>query len=205
MLKVAITGNVASGKSVLAEIWARAGVPLVSADALAREVVEPGTPGLDAVVQAFGPEVLESDGTLNRQEVRNRVFSDPHRRRQLEEILHPLIARRREEWMEEESRKGAGLGVAEIPLLFEVGLEEEFDAVVVVDAPPEERLRRLTEVRGLTKKEALRIMAAQMAPEEKVKRADFVIHNWGTIEELEERALALLDLLRARAAGKGAS
>ena len=95
------------------------------------------------------------------------------------------------------------MAVAEIPLLFEVGLEEEFDAVVVVDAPPEERLRRLTELRGLTEKEALRIMAAQMAPEEKVKRGDFVIHNRGSKEDLEVRALALLDILQARALGTG--
>jgi dephospho-CoA kinase len=205
MLKVAITGNVASGKSLLAEVWVGAGVPVVSADDLAREVVEPGTPGLEAVIQAFGPELLEADGRLNRQAMGKIVFSDPERRRRLEEILHPLIARRREEWMMGEARRGARLAVAEIPLLFEVGLEEAFDAVVIVDAPPEERLRRLTELRGLSKEEALRIMAAQMAPEEKLGKADFVIHNSGTTEDLEVRALALLDLLQARAAGKGAS
>jgi dephospho-CoA kinase len=202
MMKVALTGNVASGKSALARIWARKGVPLVSADELAREAVQPGSPGLAAVVASFGVGVLKEDGSLDRDSLRHLVFRDPSKRRELEEILHPIIQARREEWMRREAGRGSRLVVAEIPLLFEVGLEEAFDAVVFVDAPYRERLRRLTELRGLEEEEARRILDAQMPPEEKLSRASFVVHNSGSMQELEIRGLALLDLLRARAAEK---
>jgi len=204
MMKVALTGNVASGKSEVARMWVREGVPLVSADDLAREAVAPGSPGLRAVVEVFGTGILTEEGTLDRDAVRGMVFDDPHLRRRLEEILHPLIGSLRRDWMETEREKGSRLVVAEIPLLFEAGLQEEFDVVVLVDAAPEERLHRLTSLRGLDEGEARRILAAQMPSEEKVSRADFVIHNRGTLDDLETRALALLDLLRARAAaGRG--
>ena len=204
MMKVAITGSVASGKSSLARIWAREGVPVVSADELARAVVEPGTPGLEAVITAFGPGFLREDGTLDRDALRDLVFRDPPSRRKLEEILHPLIGALRDEWMTREGGMGLPLVVAEIPLLFESGTEGEFDVIVFVDAPAVERLRRLTLLRGLEEGEARRIMDAQMPSEEKLTRSTFVIHNSGSEEELEVRALALLDLLRARAVGKGA-
>jgi len=202
MLKVAITGNIASGKSSLAGIWVRAGVPLVSADGLAREAVEPGTPGLEAVLRAFGPGIIGDDGTLDRDSLRGIVFRDPALRHQLEAILHPLINNLRKEWLQRQADKGSKLAVAEIPLLFEAGLEENFDLVVFVDAPSQERLRRLVEIRGLNPEEALRILDAQMSPDQKLTRADYVIHNSGTEVELEVRALALLDLLRARASRK---
>lgn len=202
-MKVAITGNIASGKSALAELWARAGVPMVSADDLARSVVEPGTPGLAAVVEAFGPDVLTTDGTLDRGAMRELAFSDPAVRRRLEGILHPLIAQGREAWMALEEEKGTLMAVAEIPLLFEVGLEGAFDLVVVVDAPVEERIRRVVDLRGLGEEEAKKMVAAQMPAEEKLERADFVVHNSGTMVDLEVRAMALLDLLRARASTKG--
>jgi dephospho-CoA kinase len=204
MLRVALTGNVASGKSEVARLWAREGVPLVSADDLAREAVAPGSQGLRTVVGLFGPGVLTDEGTLDREVVRGIVFENPQLRRRLEEILHPIIRSLRQNWIEEERKRGSRLVVAEIPLLFEVGLEDEFDVVVVVDAAPEESLHRLTSLRGLDEGEARRILAAQMPSEEKVSRATFVIHNHGTLGDLEDRALALLDLLRARAAaGKG--
>jgi dephospho-CoA kinase len=132
------------------------------------------------------------------------VFSDPAQKARLEEILHPIIATLREEWMRVEAGRGSRMVVAEIPLLFEVGLEAEFDAVVLVVASRTERLRRLTTLRGLEAEEAKRILEAQMPSEEKLGRANFVIHNEGTLAELETRALALLDLLRARAAGRKA-
>jgi dephospho-CoA kinase len=204
MMKVALTGNVASGKSALARIWVREGVPLVSADELARDAVRPGSPGLEAVVASFGAGVMKGDGTLDRDALRHRVFGDPGERRKLEGILHPLIRTLREEWMQREAAKGSRLAVAEIPLLFEAGLEGEFDAVVFVDAPEVERLRRLTELRGLAVEEARRIMDSQMPAEEKRQRASFVVFNAGTLEELEVKGLALLDLLRARAARMGA-
>jgi dephospho-CoA kinase len=200
MMKVALTGNVASGKSEVARLWAREGVPLVSADDLARKAVRPGTPGLRAVVALFGSQILREDGTLDRDRLRGMVFGDPALRRGLEDILHPMIRSLRDAWMEDEEEKGSHLAVAEIPLLFEAGLQDDYDVVVLVDASSDERLRRLTDIRGLEEGEARKIMDVQMPSGEKVSRANFVIHNHGTMRELEIRALALLDLLRARAA-----
>jgi len=199
MLKVAVTGNAGSGKSSLARIWSREGVPVVSADDLARAAVAPGTPGLATVAEAFGPGVLREDGTLDRSALRALVFQDQALRSRLERILHPIIRSFRDEWIAREARRGSLLVVAEIPLLFEAGLEEEYDVVVLVDAPYEERLRRLTTMRGLEEEEARKILDAQMPQEEKVPRASYVIHNHGSEGDLEIRALALLDLLRARA------
>ena len=199
-MKVAVTGNVASGKSTLSRLWAREGVPLVRADELARAVVEPGTEGLAAVAAAFGEDVLAEDGSLDRSALRELVFREPEARTRLEGILHPLILAMREEWMAERETEGIRLAVAEIPLLFEVGLEKEFDVVVLVEAPPEERLRRLLEDRGFEEEEAQRVMDSQMPSEEKRSHAHFVVHNAGSEEDLEIRALALLDLLKARSA-----
>lgn len=204
-MKVAVTGNVASGKTTLCLIWAREGLPLVLADDLARSVVDPGSEGLTAVVEAFGSEILQEGGGLDRGAMRALVLEDPARREELEGILHPLILARRDAWMEEQVGKGVSLAVAEIPLLYEVGLEDDFHQVVLVDAPSEVRLGRLMETRGLEEKEAVRLMEAQSDPEEKRGRAHFIVHNAGTPEELEVQALALLDLLRARAAGKKTS
>jgi dephospho-CoA kinase len=199
MLKVALTGNVASGKSTVARLWSEAGVPVVRADDLAREVVVPGSEGLSRVVAALGEEILEADGSLSRARLRDRIFRNPSERRQVEAILHPLIGAHRNRWMEELEAEGAALGIAEIPLLFEAGLEGEFDAVVLVDAPQKEQLRRIRDQRGIEEEEALRIMAAQIPSAEKRSRADFLLENGGSLEDLEVRAMALLDLLRARA------
>jgi dephospho-CoA kinase len=204
MMKVAITGNVASGKSTLARIWAREGIPVVSADDLARAAAEPGTPGLRAITEAFGEEVLLPDGTLDRDGLRRLVFRDAALRGRLEEILHPRIAALRDEWMAREAERGSPLVAAEIPLLFELGLEGDFDATVLVHATDEERWTRLVESKGLGEDEARRIMEAQMPAGDKLEQATYVLHNSGSMDELEARALALLDLLRARAAGKGA-
>jgi dephospho-CoA kinase len=199
MLKVALTGNVASGKSSVASIWFHAGVPVIRADDLAREVVAPGSLGLERVRDLFGPEVLDADGALDRARLRDRVFRDSADRERLEAILHPLIRARREEWLSAREEEGVNLAVAEIPLLYEVGLEAEFDVVVVVDAGVALRHKRLVEDRGIDGEEATRIMQAQMPSSDKLERADYVLDNQGTLEDLEIRALALLDLLQARA------
>lgn len=203
MMTVALTGNVASGKSTVARIWSEAGLPVVLADDLARQVVEPGSEGLAEVVAAFGREILDSEGSLDRERLRDVVFRDTVERERLEAILHPRIGALRDEWMAGRKDSGDLLSAAEIPLLFEAGLEEDFDAVVLVDAPEEERLRRMRADRGLEDEEALRIMAAQIPAVEKRARSHFVLENDGTRAELEIRALALLDLLRARARREG--
>ena len=198
MLSVAVTGNIASGKSSLLRAWARAGVPVISADDLAREVVEPGTDGLREVVRVFGEDVLGPDGQLDRGRLRDRVFRNEDARRKLESILHPRIRESREAWLREQRRRGAELVVAEIPLLFETGYAHGVDVTIVVDAPPAVRLERLVRLRSLDAEEAARIMSTQADAAGTGAMADHVIPNDGTSAELERRALELLARVRSR-------
>ncbi len=199
MLNVGLTGNAASGKSAVAALWAERGVPVVSADVLAREVVAPGTPGLAEVAEAFGASVLSEDGSLDRAAVRSLVFSDDEARRRLERILHPRIQERRLVWLRDRKAEGHHLVVSEIPLLFEADLQGGVDVTVLVDAPDEERLRRLVEERGLSDQDAHAMMAAQMDSRTKRRMADIVLDNGGSRAQLAERALAVLEDLRIRA------
>jgi dephospho-CoA kinase len=202
-LAVALTGSVASGKSEVARLWAAAGVPVVSADELARRVVEPGSAGLAEVRRAFGDAVLAPDGTLDRAAVRAHVFRDPGARARLEGILHPRIAALRDEWMRARRAEGHPLIVAEIPLLFETGMEKEFDVAVTVDAPVAARLERLARHRGVGEDEARLIMTAQLDPAEKRRLAHHVIVNDGTLDDLRARAAEVLEKLRGQAHGRG--
>ncbi len=199
MLSVGLTGNVAAGKSAVARIWAGEGVPVISADELAREAVTPGSEGLERVVDAFGPGVLATDGTLDRPRLRDLVFRDSDARRRLEEILHPLIWRLRTEWMRRRALEGHVITVAEVPLLFEAGLEGDFDVTVLVDAPEDLRRARLVELRGIAPDEAQRIMDAQLDPTIKRGRAHHVLENGGTLEALALSARVLLSRLRLQA------
>ena len=200
MLIAGLTGNVAAGKSAVANLWREAGVPVVSADRLARTAVEPGTEALARIRELFGPGVIRADGALDRAAVRGIVFRDEAEDalRQLEAIVHPAVRELRDAWTRRQREAGARLVVWDIPLLFETGIEGEVDVVVVVDAPPEVRRRRIVETRGLGDEEATAIMRAQMAPEEKRRRADIVLENGGTREELAARAAAVLRELKAR-------
>lgn len=200
MLSVALTGGVGSGKTEVLRVWERAGVPVVSADELSRRAVEPGSEGLAEVRRAFGDEVLAEGGTLDRARLRDRVFRDGAARRRLELILHPRIAALREAWVRARAAEGHPVVVTEVPLLYEAGLERAFDAAVLVHASEEERVRRLLRSRGMDQAEVRRIMAAQMEPFEKLKRADYVIDNFGTLEQLEANARAVLERLQHRAA-----
>lgn len=198
-MTVALTGDVAAGKSTVAELWKEAGVPVVSADELARDVTAPGSKGLEAVRNAFGEQVIAPDGSLDRIAMRGLVFRDPAARARLEAILHPLIEEGRRAWMEAREDEGTPLAVAEIPLLFEVGMEGAHDVSVVVTAPAEVRLGRLAD-RGIDAAEAKRIMSAQMDPARKATLADYVLENGGTEDDLRHRALELLEWLRRQAA-----
>ena len=199
MISVGLTGNVASGKSTVARMWEEAGVPVVSADALAREAVLPDSAGLRAVTEAFGEGILLVDGSLDRGRLREVVFEDDEARERLEGILHPIIAELRERWLEERRRDGARLVVSEIPLLFETGAEENFDVVVFVDAPESVRLDRVVERRGLSHEAGRRIMAAQMDPALKRERAHVVISNDDTLDDLRQEADRVLAELSERA------
>ena len=196
MLVVGLTGNVAAGKSAVAELWRGAGVPVVSADELAHAAVAPGTEALAGIAERFGPGVIRDDGMLDRAAVRGIVFRDEEALRALEAIVHPEVRRLRDEWTTEQREAGAEVVVWEIPLLFETGMEGEVDVVVVVDASAGVRRRRIVETRGLTETEAEAVMAAQLAAGEKRRRADVVVENAGTREELAARAAEVLGVLR---------
>jgi dephospho-CoA kinase len=200
MLKVALTGNIAAGKSSVARRWRELGGFVVDADELARRAVEPGTPALARIVEAWGEGVLDG-GELDRAALRRIVFADPAARERLEGIVHPAVAAMRDEQFRRAEEEGHPLAVADIPLLFETGLQSEFDVVVLVDAPPETRLARLVGDRGLDPEEARRMIAAQMPAELKRAHADVVIANVGTLDDLEHRATAAWGELVRRAEG----
>ena len=199
MLNVALTGNVASGKSTVAAQWAQSGIPIISADELSRLVVLPGTPGIQAVRNVFGDKILTADGTLDRAGLRAIILSDEEARRKLEGILHPLIWERRYEWVEARRVEGEHLVISEIPLLFETGREDDFDVIVFVDAHESERTQRLIQTRGLNMEEAKRLIGVQIKASVKRPRADYVLSNNGTLEDLNSSADELLKELQSRA------
>ncbi len=191
LFRAGLTGNVAGGKSSVARVWERLGARVVDADELARRAVQPGSRALRRIADRFGDEVLQEDGSLDRDAMRRRVFSDPDARRELESLVHPEVARLRTEEEARLRRRGARIVVHAIPLLFEVGLTEEFDAIVLVDAPADVRVERLVRDRGLDEDEAWAVVRAQMPAAEKRERADHVIDNDGSLEELERKARAV--------------
>jgi len=203
MLRVGLTGNIAAGKSTVARVWRTRGATVIDADELSRRVVDPGTPAFAAIAAEWGDRVLEPDGALDRAALRSIVFADPEARERLESIVHPAVAALREEEYREAVARGERVVVADIPLLFEVGMADEFDVIVLVDAPEETRLMRLVGDRGLDADEARRMIAAQMPSELKRARADVVIENAGSLADLEGRAADVWEelLLRAGAGG----
>lgn len=196
MISVGLTGNVASGKSTVAEAWEAMGVPVVSADDLARRAVAPGSEGLRQVVDLFGADVLAADGSMDRAAVRALVFEDDEARARLEGIIHPEVWRLRDAWMAEQRSAGAEVVCSEIPLLFETGQVDAFDIVVLVDAPEELRLARMVEDRGLDPAEARRMIDSQMPSDEKRGRSDHVVDNTAGLNELRGGAWEVLDRIR---------
>jgi dephospho-CoA kinase len=190
-VRVAVTGNIASGKSAVTDLWKERGAVVIDADELARRVVEPGTSGLREVVRTFGRSVLSEDGTLDRAALRRRVFGDDKKRRQLESILHPEIERQRQQDELRAVKEGHTLVVHAIPLLYETGMDDRFDAVVLVDAPEAVRKERVVRTRGLSEEEADEMIAAQMPAAEKRARAHYIIDNDAGLDQLVERASAV--------------
>lgn len=203
MFRVGLTGNIASGKSTVARVWQRLGAPVIDADVLARRAVAPGSVGLRRIVAAFGPGVLDDAGQLDRAALRDIVFRDPEARAKLEAIVHPEVGRLRREEEARLEAAGERIVVHDIPLLFEAGLDREFDAVVLVDASERVRLERLVRDRGLPEDEARRMIDAQMPSSQKRDRADYVIENEGTLEALERAAEEVWRELRRRADSSG--
>jgi dephospho-CoA kinase len=192
-LRVALTGGVASGKSTVAGLLAERGAVVVDSDLLAREVVEPGTPGLAAVVEAFGEDVLTPDGALDRAALGRVVFADEEARRRLEGLLHPLIRARAAE-VEATATPGT-LVVHDIPLLVETGRAGDFDAVLVVDVPVATQVGRMVRDRGWTREDAEARVAAQASREERRAVATYVIDNDGTYDDLRDRVTEVVSLL----------
>jgi dephospho-CoA kinase len=195
---IGLTGNIAAGKSAVAARLASLGAHLVDADVLAREAVAPGSPALAAIVSRWGPGVLTPAGALDRAALRRIVFSDPAERAALDAIVHPEVARRRENAVAAAEAAGAEIVICDIPLLFEAGLADTVDAVILVDAPEAIRRERLIRDRGLSPAEADAMIAAQMPSEQKRAHADYVIENAGTRDALTAQVDALWHTLDPR-------
>ena len=187
MLLVGLTGNIASGKSIVSRLLAERGATLIDADVLARRVVEQGTPAFRQIVQRWGNDVLGADGAIDRAVLRRQVFGDQLQLDELNRIVHPEVTRLRDRLVADARERGDHIVVCDIPLLFERHLVDEFDVIVLVDAPRPMRLERLMTERGLDETEAMDMIVAQMPAELKQARADWVIENTGTVDELAAR------------------
>ncbi|WP_328870616.1 dephospho-CoA kinase [Streptomyces sp. NBC_00287] len=197
MLKVGLTGGIGAGKSEVSRLLVACGAVLIDADRIAREVVAPGTPGLAAIVEAFGEDVLAEDGSLDRPKLGSIVFADPDKLAVLNSIVHPLVGARSRE-LEQAAAEDAVV-VHDVPLLTENGLAPLYDLVVVVDASPETQLDRLVRLRGMTEEDARARMAAQATREKRREIADIVIDNDVPLEELQQRVRDVWDELKHRA------
>jgi dephospho-CoA kinase len=202
VLRVGLTGGIGSGKSEVSKRLAAYGAALIDADVAAREVVEPGTPGLGQIAAVFGPGVLLPDGRLNRERLGQIVFADDDARAKLNAIVHPLVHERTQQ-LEQQAVATLGPGgivVHDVPLLAENGLQSGFDTVIVVDAPDDQRLQRLIETRGMTAVHARDRMAAQASRDQRLAIADIVVDNSGTLPDLDQHVADVWSVLRDLAA-----
>jgi dephospho-CoA kinase len=194
---VGLTGGIASGKTTVAAILKRHGAAIVDADALSREVVEPGREAWKEIVETFGHEVLQADQTLDRQKLRARIFNDPAARKKLEAIIHPRVRALAEERIAQYGATGYDIVVYEVPLLFEGKLNEWLRPVILVASDVRIQKQRLQQRDHLTPEEAQRHIDAQMSLEEKRQLADYVIDNDGDMEDLDRQVRAILDRIKA--------
>ncbi|WP_369388591.1 dephospho-CoA kinase [Streptomyces sp. CG1] len=197
MLKVGLTGGIGAGKSEVSRLLVEHGAVLIDADRIAREVVAPGSPGLTAVVEAFGTDVLTADGSLDRPKLGSIVFADPKKLAVLNSIVHPLVGARSREL--EETAAADSVVIHDVPLLTENGLAPLYDLVIVVDASPETQLDRLVRRRGMTEEDARARMAAQASREQRREIADIVIDNDGPLDALRKRVAEVWEELVRRA------
>ena len=201
MLTVGLTGGIGSGKSAVSRLLAEHGAVVVDADLVAREVVEPGTPGLARIVERFGAEVLRPDGALDRAALGARVFADPELLQALNAIVHPLVGERTAELLEQARASGAQVCVHDVPLLVENGLAGVYDAVVVVAATPQTQLDRLVRLRGMDPQEAQQRIAAQAPLADKLAVATHVVENDGPLQDLAPQVDRLWHELTAAVSG----
>lgn len=195
MIRVGLTGGIATGKSTVARMFAARGAAVLDADELVRELQYPGMPVYDAIVEAFGAAILKEDGTIDRKSLGEMVFRDTKLRRRLEAIVHPALISAVEQRVVELRTQGVPICVVELPLLIEAESEDRFDWVVVVVASEDLQVARLMADRGLTREEALARIRSQMPLQEKVKQAHFVIENSGDRWQTERRVQEIYDVL----------
>ena len=195
--RVALTGGIASGKTTVADLFAALGVPVIDTDVIARQVVEPGQPALAAVVAAFGPDVLDADGRLDRRRMRARIFADPTARQRLESILHPAI---RTEMERRSSEAGGPYQVLVIPLLAEGKRRDHVDRVLLVDVPESLQIERLVLRDGVSHEQARLSLGAQATRAERLTMADDVVRNTGSVDELQGQVARLHQLYLGLAA-----
>jgi dephospho-CoA kinase len=197
MLRIGLTGGIGSGKSEVSKRLAAQGAVIVDADLIAREVVAPGTDGFAAVVDAFGPDVIGPDGSLDRSRLGDIVFADTQKLAELNAIVHPRVGARMRE-LEEAAGPGSVV-VHDVPLIAENGLADAYDLVVVVDVPPRIQLDRLVRHRGMSREQAQARMAAQASREQRLSIADIVVDNSGSLAELDRQVGELWSEVRRRA------
>jgi len=195
--RVAITGGIGSGKSHVRAQFEALGVPTIDADALSRRVLAPGTPGLAAVVRRFGLGVMNVNGVLDRRQLASIVFADPAARKDLEAIVHPAVQRATDEWFAVINPEVHPFAIADIPLLYEVGRQGAFDAVIVVACDPEIQVRRVMARDAVTETEARQRLAAQLPIADKIDRAHYVIRTDGTVEETNRQVREVFARLTA--------
>lgn len=187
MILVGLTGNIASGKSTVAQLMSERGATIIDADELARDAVAVGSDGHRKIVERWGDDILKADGGLDRVALRQIVFQEPSELEALNSIVHPEVSRLRDDLINEARERGDEIVVCDIPLLFERRLVDDFDRIVLVDAPRPLRLERLTRERALGQNEAMNMIASQMPAELKRARADYIIENDGDLAALEKR------------------
>lgn len=220
MLKIGLTGGIASGKSVVGEMFVKLGAHLIQADAIAHWLMEPGRPVYEEVVRRFGPSILNPDRTINRPRLAEAAFGIPRGERgatseapasgtntaprvqELNAIVHPEVIAHENEWIDDiEARDANAIAIVEAALILEAGTADRFDHLIVVTCHPEQRIERLARRLGISedaaRAEVTRRMAAQMPDEEKIKAADFVIDNSGSVESTERQVRSVFAALRA--------
>jgi dephospho-CoA kinase len=195
--RIALTGGIATGKSYVANKIREAGVPIVDADVLSREVVAPGTPGLAAVRKRFGPDSVRRDGTMDRVRIAQIVFKDKRARLDLEAIIHPAVQKAIDEFFATLPKR-TPFAVADIPLLYETGRDNQFNAVVVVACPRDMQLQRLMERNKMSKEDAERRLNAQLPIDKKVEKATHVIRTEGSFEDTDRQVAELIKKLGSK-------
>lgn len=197
MLKVGLTGSIAVGKSAVCDIFAELGCHILDADRTAREVVKPGSEGLGLIVEAFGRDVLQPDGSLDRQKMGNLVFADGSKRQLLNSIVHPLVFDSQDRWLADLERLDPnGIAIVDAALMIESGGHKRFDQLIVVWCEPDVQLKRLMLRDGLTETQAISRINSQMSQDEKKKYADYLIDTTDGIERTRERVLEVFQKLR---------